>query len=344
MPDIIVDPFVGDGYSLTYLTEAINILPNQYGRLNELNVLPGSGIPMRTVVVERVDGVLNLLPSKPVGSPGTQGKTAKSKLINFSVPHIPHDDVVLPEEVAGVRDFGTLRPNSVASLLARKLQEMRNRHGITLEHLRWGALKGIIVDADGSTLVDLYAAFNIVAKSVDFVLGTAGTNVQGKAREVLRHVEKNLKGEVMSGVHTLVSPEFFDKLISHAEVKEAYKYFASAPGNALRDDVRRLFPFAGLVFEEHVGEATFLKDDGTSTTRRFIAADEGHAFPRGTTQTFKTWYAPADFNETVNTMGLEVYAKMEARRHGRGWDLHTQSNPLPMCRRPEVLVKVHTSN
>jgi hypothetical protein len=36
---------------------------------------------------------------------------------------------------------------------------------------------------------------------------------------------------------------------------------------------------------------------------------------------------------------LPLYAKQEPRKFGRGTDLHTQSNPLPICLRPEVLVK-----
>ncbi|MGD7215362.1 major capsid protein, partial [Ralstonia pseudosolanacearum] len=33
-------------------------------------------------------------------------------------------------------------------------------------------------------------------------------------------------------------------------------------------------------------------------------------------------------------------AKQEPRQFGRGTDVHTQSNPLPMCLRPGVLVKL----
>ena len=53
-----------------------------------------------------------------------------------------------------------------------------------------------------------------------------------------------------------------------------------------------------------------------------------------------SYNAPADFNETVNTPGQPVYAKQEPRKFDRGTDLHTQSNPLPMCLRPSVLVKL----
>lgn len=343
--DPIVDPFVGDGYSLATLSEAINVLPNNYGRLREMNLFPGTGITTRTVIVELVNGVLNLLPSKSLGAPGTTGKTAKGKLINFTVPHIPHDDVVLPQEVQGFRAFGSNQALTQDVLLARRLQEMRNRHAITLEHLRWGALKGIILDADGSTLYNLYTEFGITQKAVDFVLGTAGTNVDVKCREVLRHIEENLKGEMMTSVRALVSSGFFDKLITHANVKEAWKYFSATSGvNPLREDARRAFFYGGITFEEHVGKGTYLADDGTTADRRFIAIGDGHAFPTGTNDTFKTYFAPGDFNETSNTTGLELYAKIEARKMGRGWDLHSQSNPLPLCHRPEVLVRLFSSN
>jgi hypothetical protein len=141
----------------------------------------------------------------------------------------------------------------------------------------------------------------------------------------------------MSAIHALVSPEFFDALNSHAKVKEAYERWED--GAALRNDMRAGFTFAGITFEEYSGQAT----DPTGTVRRFIAAGEAHCFPLGTLDTFATYFAPADFNETVNTLGKPMYAKQEPRRFDRGTDLHTQSNPLPMCHRPAVLVKLTAS-
>jgi ClpP class serine protease len=61
---------------------------------------------------------------------------------------------------------------------------------------------------------------------------------------------------------------------------------------------------------------------------------------RDTAITFSTYVAPADFNETVNTLRQPLYAKHEPRKFDRGTDLHTQSKPLPMCHRPGVLVKL----
>ncbi len=42
-------------------------------------------------------------------------------------------------------------------------------------------------------------------------------------------------------------------------------------------------------------------------------------------------------------MGLPVYAKQEERKFQSGWDIHTQSKPLPLCARPEVLIRVTKS-
>jgi hypothetical protein len=50
--------------------------------------------------------------------------------------------------------------------------------------------------------------------------------------------------------------------------------------------------------------------------------------------------APADFVETANTIGLPRYAKQAADQQFARWVmLHVQSNPLPICTRPRVLLK-----
>ena len=327
--------FANPAFSMANLTAAINHVPNRYGRLEALNLFPAKPTRFRQILIEERNGVLNLLPTLPVGSPGTVGVRGKRKMRSFVVPHIPHDDVVAPEEVQGIRAFGSeTELETVAGVLAQHLETMRNKHAITLEHLRMGALKGVILDADGSVLYDLFDEFDITSKSTSFALATDGTNVRQKCIDVLAHIEDNLRGEFMTSVRCLCSPEFFEKLTGHTKVEKAYENFQQ--GVMLRDDVRAGFTFGGITFEEYRGQAT----DGNGASRRFIAAGEAHAFPVGTVDTFATYFSPADFNETVNTLGQPLYAKQEPRKFERGTDLHTQSNPLPMCHRPGVLVKL----
>ena len=326
------NPFATSAFNMAALTDATNILPNTYGRTESLGLFRTKPTRFRNIAIEERNGVLNLLPTQLPGAPATVGIRAKRTVRTFTIPHIPHEDVVLPEEVQGIRAFGKENETeALADILAEHLQAMRNKHAITLEHLRMGALKGAILDADGSVRYNLYDAFEITEKVVKFGLGTATTDVKSKCLDVVRHIEDNLRGEFMTGVHALISPAFFDALTGHAKVKEAYERWQE--GAALRNDVRG---GCGITFEEYRGQATDL--DGN--VRRFIAAKEGHAFPMGTLDTFVTYLAPADFNETVNTLGRPLYAKQEPRRFDRGTDLHTQSTPLPMRLRPGVLVKL----
>jgi len=329
------NPFHTPAFSMAALTAAINIIPNRFGRIEALGLFPDKPVRTRQILVEEQNGVLNLLPSMPPGSPGTVGRRGKRAMRSFVITHIPHDDVVLPEEVQGIRAFGSeTEMETIASVMARHLQTMRNKHAITLEHLRMGALKGVILDADGSVIYDLFDEFGITPTAINFDLGNANSNVKKKCADVLRHFEDNLKGEFMTGVHCLCSPEFYDALTDHVKVKDAFAY--SQQRAVLIDDMRAGFTFGGVTFEEYRGQAT----DVNGVTRRFIAAGEAHAFPLGTIDTFSTYYAPADFNETANTLGQPLYAKQEPRKFERGTDLHTQSNPLPMCHRPGVLVKL----
>ena len=329
------NPFNTPAFSMAALTSAINIIPNRYGRLESLDLFPPKPVRTRQVIVEERNGVLNLLPTMPPGAPGSVGIRGKRTVRSFVIPHIPHDDVVLPEVVQGIRAFGSeTEMETVAGVMARHLESMRNKHAITLEHLRMGALKGVILDADGTVIYDLFEEFRITPAVVSCDLGNANANVKKKCLDVLRHLEDNLKGEFMTGVRVLCSPEFYDALTDHPKVKEAFAYWQQ--GAVQINDMRAGFTFGGLTFEEYRGQAT----DGEGHTRRFIAAGEAHAFPLGTVDTFSTYFAPADFNETANTLGQSIYAKQEPRKFDRGTDLHTQSNPLPMCHRPGVLVKL----
>lgn len=329
-----MNPFAANpAFSMASLTAAINVLPNMYGRTNQLNLFPSKGVTTRTILCEERNGVLTLLPTKAPGAPATVGTQGKRKVRSFVIPHIPHEDDVDPSEVQDVRAFGSEDTSqSLINVVNDKLTTMRNKHAITLEHLRMGALKGNILDADGSSIYNLFTEFGIVQNTVSFVLSNNATNVRSKCTAVLRLIEDNLLGEVMTKAHALCSPGFYDALVSHPKVEEAFKYYQATQN--LSGDFRSGFEFGGIVFEEYRGQAS----DASGTIRKFIADDKAICFPLGTMDTFHTYFAPGDFNETVNTVGLEYYARIEEKKFGRGYQLHTQSNPLPICLRPALLI------
>jgi hypothetical protein len=121
-----------------------------------------------------------------------------------------------------------------------------------------------------------------------------------------------------------------DDLITHSEVTTAYERFLD--GAFLRQgQARGSFEYAGIVFEEYRGRVG---------TVDFTDASKAYFFPVGVPGLFRQYNAPADFVETANTIGLPRYAKQAVDQQFARWVmLHVQSNPLPICTRPRVLIK-----
>ncbi|TDF41899.1 major capsid protein [Alteromonadaceae bacterium M269] len=329
-----IDPFSGKSFTVAALTAAINHLPNAYGNSRPLfsNIKRER---VRTIMIEERNGVLTLINSQEPGGEPQQADKTKRKLRSFVIPHFPLEDVILPSAYSGIRGFGTTALMARAQLVADRLQNLKASHDITHEYLRMGAKKGLILDADGSVLYNLFTEFGITKQTVYFDLSNANSNVPQTCRQLKRLMEESLRGEVMRGVTVEVSPEFMDKLISHKSVKEIWAGWQRSE-EKIGGDPRERFPLGGLVFKESNAKHYPL----TGQPIRFVSEGKGHAYPEGTMSSFFTAVAPADFNETVNTLGQEYYAKIEARKMGRGYDLHSQSNVLPMCARPGVLIEV----
>lgn len=333
---VTINPFTGTGFDLQTMTAAINKIPNQWGRLEELGMFAVNPVSTTAVSIESMEGTLNIVRSRPRGAPADYAIHDKRTMRAFNIPYFPLDDVLLPEDFQNVRAFNTEdQMETMAGILFRRMTRLRGNMDQTLEFIRMGALKGIVLDADGTTLHNLYTEFGITAKTVDFELDVATTDVIKKTSEVALHIEISLKGERMNGIHALVSPEFFDALSTHPSVVESFRYFQTNNQN-MAGDYRRRFVFGAMTFEEYVASWT----DKDGNVRKAIAANEGHAFPTGTGETFTTIVAPGNFLETANTLGQLYYAKQEPRKFNQGLDIHTEMNALPIVRRPEVLVKI----
>lgn len=337
---VVVNPFAGDGFSLAEMTESINLLPDIYTRLGQLGLFREEPISQRVALVEMANGVLSLLPSVRYGGPATVAAPESSSVRPFNVPWIPHDDVLTPEDIQGIRAFGTANSVSPAArIMLRKLTRIRQKHAQTLEYMRVNSMRGILKDGAGTTLNNFFTEWGVSQQTVDFVFGTATTDILGKIRSALRMVEDELKGESMSGALVLASSTWFDKFIGHAKVVDAYKYFSSGGANPLRDDVRRRFPFGGVMIEEYNATVTL----STGSTEKLIPDGDAYMIPMGTTDTFVTYFAPARHMDAVGTLGEPMYAWQLPRPDGTGIDIKSQSSPLPLNKRPRLVVRLYSS-
>lgn len=338
----MLNPFDAAGYTAAHLTETVNILPNQWGLINGMGLFRASGVSTTTVIVERQLGTLNLLPSVPRGGPATKANRQNKDMRAFVIPHIPHDDEILPGDIQDIREVGTEQSlMRLATVMTERQERMRQKHALTLEYMRMSALKGVLKDGSGTTIYDWHAEFGLSRAEFNFLLGTTTTDVDAICHSILRYVEENLEGEVASGVMCLVGTAFFDKLIGHPKIREAYMHYQNANGQVLREDMRRRFVHRGIVFQEYI--ASFTLSNGT-TVEKALEPSDGIFFPLGTTDTFRTYFAPGNFLDTVNIPGAEIYMRQVTRQDQRAIDVLSESNPLPLVRRPKLIGRVFTGN
>jgi hypothetical protein len=332
LPDIFND----DAFSLVSLTATINGVDHVPGRAGELAFAGvGEGVNTIQVAIESKNEILTLIPTSPRGGPAPKEDKDKANLRSVLIPQVKLEDTIQASEIQGVREFGST--DALAGAIAKinaSLAKQARRHDLTLENLRMGALAGLIKDSDGSTLYDTFSLFGVAQEAeVDFELDDPTTDVRSKCAAVVRLMKRNAKTVIpaTANVWALASDDFFDALIKHASVKGVWDGWASAERRLGASYVFGVFEFGGIFFENYQGT-----DDNTTVT---VPAGKARFFWTGVPGLYAEYFAPADFMETVNTIGLPRYAKVAPdQRFNRYVELHTQQNPLPLCLRPKTLI------
>jgi hypothetical protein len=328
-------------FELVDYTEELLLVPNKWGLINELGIFSEEGVAQHSVTVESSEGTLGLITDKIRGERNNVNKSDTRALRSFPIGHFPLDDAVKPEDVQGKRAYGSAdQAETEAAVIARKLERIRMNHAVTLEAARAYAITtGAIYAPNGTVSGNFYTDFGITRKSIDFVLGTSTTDLNAKSEEGIAFIQDNiLSGEVVNEIIVLCSPAFFGKLINHATVKEAYKYYTSTQEplrNRLGSGVYRRFVHGGVTYIEYRGSY-----NGTA----LIPAGEAYMLPQGTSDMFLTYFSPANKFSHVNTVGEQAYVFTYRNPTDSEILIQSESNFLNLVRRPQAVIQLTTSN
>jgi hypothetical protein len=330
----VLDVFKQDAFSVVSLTDAINKVPYVPGRAGQVINWDEQGVPTTTIMLEEYQGSLQIINPSPRGGPGATTAKEKRTARNLTIPHYEHNDAVMADEVQGVRAFGQeTQLQTVQQLVDRRLtSHVQLKLDPTLEYQRVGAVKGVILNGDGSTLYDLFAEFGVTQDAeIDFNLdvdGSATGALRTLCNVTARTLAGYMEGTPYAGIYAFCGDTFFDTLINNPEVVRTYLNQQEA--SQLRGNLAySTFDFGGIRWENYRGAI-----GGTP----FIATDKCHIFPVGTPG-WRTIYAPADYIDTVNTIGLPRYARQFDMPNGKGVNLDSQMNALNYFTRPKALLK-----
>ena len=319
-----------DMFSIANLTAAVNKLPAIPGKVGAMGLFDEKGVNSTSVVIDEREGRLILVPNTSRHDDPAPVKGSKRQRKTFETLHLPVSRSLLPSQIQGIAAFGQENAAApVATVINDNLQELKNSIEATREFQRVGALRGKLLDADGAIISDLYKEFEVDQKKINVALGNKDTNVRKACLDAKRYSESKLGGVMVTGFRSLCGPGWLDAFVEHEKVKAAFANYQEAQ-DRLGGDVRSGFTFGGIEFIEY---------DVTVSGQRFIPLDVAQVFPvaKGV---FRMFNAPANYNETVNTLGLPFYSKAEPRSLGKGWNLEAQSNPLALCLFPGALVEL----
>jgi hypothetical protein len=334
-----------NGFEVVDYTSELLIVPSQYGLIAELGLFNAEPVSGNTVVFEKVEKDGALIVDRVRGERAQVNKDYVRKIHSFAVPHFPYDEAILPQDIQGKRAYGDFsREDTLAEVRARKMERIRQNHAWTLEYARAKAITtGDVYAPSGTVSQNWYTEFGITQKSVDFVLGTATTEVLEKQEEVVAHIQDNLgNGGNISGIIALCSPEFFAKLIKHPNVKLAYQYYTST-----QEPLRRRLAADGvrsLRREFTHGDVTYIEMRDTYAGNRLIPAGEVYYVPTGVEDMFKTFFGPANKFGIENTLGEQAYMFEYPSIKGDKIEIETESNFVNMVTRPQGVVKGISSN
>ena len=333
------DIFNNDAFSVSQLTGTIVDIPRVPTMLGDMRLFSESGITTPTFMIERKGMSLNLVPTAPRGGVGQPLNSNDRKLIPIATVHLPQRDEILADVVYGVRAFGSeTEVESMSNIVRERMVQMRSNLDLTLEYHRVGALKGLVLDADGATpILNVYSTFGMTQTTQFWNIATPATSIDPTelTQNLKAAIRVKLGGRSFTRVRVVCSAGFLKKYRAHNKMKEAYNRWqegaflrtSGSSANGMSVD----FEFDGVQFSVYEGEVggNPLIEDGFA-----------YAFPEGVPGMFRTVYSPADYMETVNTVGVPYYAKQERLRFDKGVELEAQSNPICFNQLPEAVIKL----
>lgn len=334
----MIDVFLGDAFSLTQLTDALNRLPYQPQYLGSLGIFQPKPIRTLKAAFEKKDKVLSLVQTSARGAPLEQRGYEKSDIRDFATVRLAKASHLNADELQSVRAFGSESEfKQVQDEVLDRMMDVRTDLELTLENMRLGAVQGIVTDADGSTLYNWFSEWSITPPTeIDFDLDNASPAsgaVRQLCNDVVRGMARASKGGWLPGtqVYGLCGDAFFDALTKHVEIRQTYLNTSAAQD--LSTTVGN--PFGAFKY----GQITWVNYRGTDDNSTVaVPTDKVKFFPVGAPGVFQHVMSPGEGLDLVNTQGQPMYARTIMDKDRNAWvDIEVSTYPLMICTRPEML-------
>lgn len=334
-----IDIFNDNAFGLVELSAALKDMEYQPNWLGSQGIFTQKSVRTEDVWIERKGETLQLVPTTPRGAALPQLTKGPRTGKAFKGLRVAKGDRLNASEIAGIRAYGSESEfEQVQSETADRMQRIRNDIDLTHENMRLGAVQGIVLDSDGTTeLFNWFTEWGI-AQPAEMTFNFADL-VDGKLRkkttEIARAMKRAAKGawNANTRIIALCGDEFYDALISNAEVRTTYLNTQQAA--ELRGTIGgewETFDFGRITWVNYQGT-----DDNSSVA---IGSTKVKFFPANAPDAFLRVNSPGEFFDTINQPGQEYYAMTIPDKDRQAWvDIEVYSYPLYVATRPGMLLR-----
>jgi hypothetical protein len=350
MPLEISDVFSGDAFTAVTLTEKINNVPYTPQLLGAMGVFQADGMRTTDIAIAEENGTLSIIPTSERGAPSEQIEHSKQKAKKATAVHLQAEATVSADEVQSALTItdnaSTMLLNTAEDLIDERMEGpfgLRARIELTHEYHRLGAIKGLVLDKDGSTLYDWFNFFGIAAladSNTDFAALTVdGAAFEQQCAQIVRAGLKELEGLPFAQARPVVfaGDNYYDQVYGNKEVKAARKNRDTGRDSDVFGENKA---FSAIDY----GGITWANYRGTKDGNVGIGTDEARLFFMGVPGLFQARFAPADVFGMTNQKGLPVFAHMPPEKQtSRRAVVEAQSNPIWICTRPRSLRRLTKS-
>lgn len=273
---------------------------------------------------------------------------------------------------------------TLANAIATKLEDMRYSADQTREYMKLNALKAVTTSGEGAVLADMFDEFGKTAFGAavefeqDFTLGSDIATVENALSALKRKIATNAKmGGRIGRIEVMVTPEFFDALTTHSGIRAAYIQYQVKVGNSdvVRADLARYeawgvvdtFMHKGIMFYSY--DPRFDRDNGVSVTEvrglGALAGEDansrdgkwsadpgsdalrrklGYTVVSGVKDLYKGVFGPSNTLSGANQVGSEMIVTQSTDPKDKFHEMELEMSNLYYMTRPQVSIKVFTSN
>ena len=191
-----LDAFNSDLFSLTSLSGKVDKLDYVPGLIGSLGIFEATPVRTRTVWVDRRAGEVNLIQTSANGAPPEELARDSRSAVPLKAVRLAKGATIYADEIASWRAFDTESEQTVVMTeYARRMARVRQDMEYTHEKHRLGALQGILLDADGSTIYNYATEFGeSIPAATSFELDVNTTDVRGICNALVRSVARAAKG------------------------------------------------------------------------------------------------------------------------------------------------------